>query len=115
MSKLPPMKRKAAPPLSLQTVSNAIVWNDMVRGEQKIETASLSDPVIRRADGTWLYTLPSVVDDIDANISHVIRGEDHVTNSGAQIEIIEVLGGIVPVFAHFSLMLAADVGLYQNA
>ena len=89
---------------------NAIVWNDMVRGEQKIETASLSDPVIRRADGTWLYTLPSVVDDIDANISHVIRGEDHVTNSGAQIEIIEALGGKVPVFAHFSLMLAADGG-----
>ena len=89
---------------------NAIVWTDMVRGEQKIETASLSDPVIRRADGTWLYTLPSVVDDIDANISHVIRGEDHVTNSGAQIEIIEALGGSVPVFAHFSLMLAADGG-----
>jgi len=89
---------------------NAITWNDMVRGEQKIETASLSDPVIRRADGTWLYTLPSVVDDIDANITHVIRGEDHVTNSGAQIEIIEALGGKIPVFAHFSLMLAADGG-----
>ena len=85
-----------------------IVWTDMVRGEQKIETASLSDPVIRRADGSWLYTLPSVVDDIDANITHVIRGEDHVTNSGAQIEIIEALGGSVPVFGHFSLMLAAD-------
>ncbi len=89
---------------------NAISWTDMVRGEQKIETASLSDPVIRRADGSWLYTLPSVVDDIDANITHVIRGEDHVTNSGAQIEIIEALGGTVPIFAHFSLMLAADGG-----
>ena len=87
---------------------NPIVWTDMVRGEQKIETASLSDPVIRRADGSWLYTLPSVVDDIDANITHVIRGEDHVTNSGAQIEIIEALGGTAPVFGHFSLMLAAD-------
>jgi glutamyl-tRNA synthetase len=89
---------------------NPIVWDDMVRGAQKIETASLSDPVIRRADGTWLYTLPSVVDDIDAKITHVIRGEDHVTNSGAQIEIIEALGGTPPVFAHFSLMLAADGG-----
>jgi len=89
---------------------NAIVWEDMVRGNQKIETASLSDPVIRRADGSWLYTLPSVVDDIDANITHVIRGEDHVTNSGAQIEIIQALGGDVPKFAHFSLMLAADGG-----
>ncbi len=87
---------------------NPIEWEDMVRGAQKIETASLSDPVIRRADGTWLYTLPSVVDDIDAKISHVIRGEDHVTNSGAQIEIIEALGGTAPVFGHFSLMLAAD-------
>lgn len=85
-----------------------IVWQDMVRGEQKIDTASLSDPVIRRADGTWLYTLPSVVDDIDMHITHVIRGEDHVTNSGAQIEIIQALGGDVPVFGHFSLMLAAD-------
>jgi glutamyl-tRNA synthetase len=89
---------------------NAIIWDDMVRGSQKIETASLSDPVIRRADGTWLYTLPSVVDDIDANITHVIRGEDHVTNSGAQIEIIEALGGKAPVFGHFSLMLASDGG-----
>ena len=85
-----------------------VTWQDMVRGEQKIDMASLSDPVIRRADGTWLYTLPSVVDDIDMNITHVIRGEDHVTNSGAQIEIIEALGGEVPVFGHFSLMLAAD-------
>jgi glutamyl-tRNA synthetase len=85
-----------------------IVWDDMVRGTQKIDTASLSDPVIRRADGTWLYTLPSVVDDIDSHITHVIRGEDHVTNSGAQIEIIEALGGTVPVFGHFSLMLASD-------
>ncbi len=86
----------------------AVTWDDMVRGAQRIDTASLSDPVIRRADGTWLYTLPSVVDDIDMGITHVIRGEDHVTNSGAQIEIIEALGGAVPVFGHFSLMLAAD-------
>ena len=85
-----------------------VSWDDMVRGEQKIDTASLSDPVIRRADGSWLYTLPSVVDDIDMTITHVIRGEDHVTNSGAQIDIFEALGGAVPVLGHFSLMLAAD-------
>ena len=103
-------KEGRTPHYRFKLSGNPIVWTDMVRGEQKIETASLSDPVIRRADGTWLYTLPSVVDDIDANISHVIRGEDHVTNSGAQIEIIEALGGTVPVFAHFSLMLAADGG-----
>ena len=103
-------KEGRTPHYRFKLSGNPIVWTDMVRGEQKIETASLSDPVIRRADGTWLYTLPSVVDDIDANITHVIRGEDHVTNSGAQIEIIEALGGTVPSFAHFSLMLAADGG-----
>ncbi len=90
--------------LSGDTVS----WPDMVRGEQKIETASLSDPVIRRGDGTWLYTLPSVIDDLDMNITHVIRGEDHVTNTAAQIELIAALDGTAPIFAHFSLMLAAD-------
>ena len=87
---------------------NQVGWRDLVRGEQKIDTASVSDPVIRRADGSWLYTLPSVVDDLDMNISHVIRGEDHVTNTAAQVELIAALGGEVPEFAHFSLMLGAD-------
>ena len=87
---------------------NQVTWRDLVRGEQKIDTASVSDPVIRRADGSWLYTLPSVVDDLDINISHVIRGEDHVTNTAAQVELITALGGEVPEFAHFSLMLGAD-------
>ena len=87
---------------------NQITWRDLVRGEQKIDTASVSDPVIRRADGSWLYTLPSVVDDLDMNISHVIRGEDHVTNTAAQVELFTALGGEVPEFAHFSLMLGAD-------
>ena len=87
---------------------NQVAWRDLVRGEQKIDTASVSDPVIRRADGSWLYTLPSVVDDLDMNISHVIRGEDHVTNTAAQVELIAALGGEVPEFAHFSLMLGAD-------
>ena len=87
---------------------NPVVWHDLVRGDQKIDTASVSDPVIRRADGSWLYTLPSVVDDLDMNISHVIRGEDHVTNTAAQVELIAALGGEVPEFAHFSLMLGAD-------
>ncbi|MDA9230719.1 glutamate--tRNA ligase [Alphaproteobacteria bacterium] len=85
-----------------------VVWDDLIRGSQKIETSSLSDPVIRRADGTWLYTLPSVVDDLDMEISHVIRGEDHVTNTAAQIELIAAIGGVAPIFAHFSLMLGAD-------
>ena len=87
---------------------NQVTWRDFVRGEQKIDTASVSDPVIRRADGSWLYTLPSVVDDLDMNISHVIRGEDHVTNTAAQVELIAALSGEVPEFAHFSLTLGAD-------
>lgn len=83
-------------------------WVDLVRGEQSIETASISDPVLIRADGSYLYTLPSVVDDIEAKITHIIRGEDHVTNSGAQIEIFQALGGGVPVFAHTPLLVGAD-------
>ncbi|MCR9270477.1 MAG: glutamate--tRNA ligase [Hyphomonadaceae bacterium] len=85
-----------------------VVWNDLVRGEQAIETGSLSDPVLIRADGSYLYTLPSCVDDIDAGITHVVRGEDHVTNSGAQIEIFKALGGRAPEMAHTPLLVGAD-------
>lgn len=85
-----------------------VIWDDLVRGHQQVDTSSLSDPVLVRADGTFLYTLPSVVDDIDFNITHVIRGEDHVTNSAAQIEIITALGGDIPVFAHHPLLVMAD-------
>lgn len=86
----------------------ATEWDDMVRGPQRIDTSNISDPVLIRGDGGYLYTLPSVVDDIDANITHVIRGEDHVTNSGAQIEIFEALGGPVPKFAHTPLLVGKD-------
>jgi glutamyl-tRNA synthetase len=68
----------------------------------------MSDPVLVRADGTYLYTLPSVVDDIDLGITHVIRGEDHVSNTGTQIEIFEALGGAVPFFAHHNLLTGAE-------
>jgi len=87
---------------------NPAEWDDMVRGAQKVETSSLSDPVLIRADSSYLYTLPSVVDDIDAKITHVIRGEDHVTNSGAQIEIFNALGGPIPTFAHTPLLVGRD-------
>ncbi len=83
-------------------------WVDLVRGAQSIDTHSLSDPVLIRDDGSFLYTLPSVVDDIDYQISHIVRGEDHVTNSGAQIEIIQALGGTPPEMAHTSLLIGAD-------
>ncbi|MEM0986660.1 MAG: glutamate--tRNA ligase [Pseudomonadota bacterium] len=84
------------------------VWDDHVRGAQSIDTASISDPVLIRGDGSYLYTLPSVVDDIDAGITHVVRGEDHVTNSGAQIEIFKALGGEAPAMAHTPLLVGAD-------
>ncbi|OYX49010.1 MAG: glutamate--tRNA ligase [Alphaproteobacteria bacterium 32-64-14] len=83
-------------------------WVDLVRGQQSIDTASVSDPVLIREDGSFLYTMPSVVDDIDAKITHVIRGEDHVTNSGAQIEIFLALGAKPPEMAHMPLLIGAD-------
>jgi len=85
-----------------------VEWHDLVRGEQAIETSSLSDPVLIRADGSYLYTLPSCVDDIEAGITHVVRGEDHVTNSGAQIELFQALGGVAPQMAHTPLLVGAD-------
>jgi len=85
-----------------------VTWNDLVRGEQSIDMSSLSDPVLIRGDGSYLYTLPSVVDDIEAEITHVIRGEDHVTNSGAQIEIFRALSNHLPQFAHTPLLVGAD-------
>jgi len=83
-------------------------WVDLVRGPQSIDSASLSDPVLIREDGAFLYTLPSVVDDVDFAITHIVRGEDHVTNSGVQIEIFEALGGAAPLFGHFPLLVGAD-------
>ena len=85
-----------------------VVWEDLARGHCEVDTASLSDPVLIREDGAFLYTLPSVVDDIDMTISHVIRGEDHVTNTGVQIEIFEALGGRLPDFAHTTLLVDTD-------
>jgi glutamyl-tRNA synthetase len=86
-----------------------VVWEDLIRGTQTVDTASMSDPVLIRADGAYLYTLPSVVDDVDLGVTHVIRGEDHVTNTGAQAEIFEALtGGKRPAFGHFPLLVGAD-------
>ncbi|MCR4266668.1 glutamate--tRNA ligase [Nitratireductor sp. ZSWI3] len=79
-------------------------WDDVVRGPQTVDLASMSDPVLIRADGTYLYTLPSVVDDIDLGITHVIRGDDHVTNTGAQIALFRALGAEPPAFGHHNLL-----------
>jgi glutamyl-tRNA synthetase len=85
-----------------------IAWNDLIRGEQRFDPKLLSDPVVRRADGSWLYLLPSVIDDADLGVTHVVRGEDHVSNSAAQIQMFEALGASPPHFAHEALLVAAE-------
>ena len=85
-----------------------IEWDDLVRGPQKFDPTLLSDPVIRRADGSWLYLLPSVIDDIDLAITHVLRGEDHVTNSAVQLLMFAALGATPPALAHEALLVAAE-------
>jgi len=85
-----------------------VAWDDLVRGRQHVDAASLSDPVLVREDGTYLYTLPSVVDDIDLGITHVVRGEDHVANTAPQIQLFEALGAIPPAFGHHNLLVRAD-------
>ncbi|HEV7463529.1 MAG TPA: glutamate--tRNA ligase [Methyloceanibacter sp.] len=88
--------------------SRDVVWDDLMRGRQHVDAASLSDPVLVRADGTYLYTLPSVVDDIDLGITHVIRGEDHVVNTAPQIQLFEALSATTPAFGHHSLLVGAE-------
>jgi glutamyl-tRNA synthetase len=85
-----------------------VEWTDMIRGPVHIDTSTQSDPVLIREDGSYLYTLPSVIDDIDFEITHVIRGEDHVVNTATQIEICRALGGKEPIYAHHSLLVGAD-------
>jgi glutamyl-tRNA synthetase len=93
----------------------AVEFVDLVRGAQSVDETSQSDPVLVRADGSYLYTLTSVVDDIDLRISHVIRGEDHVTNTGTQIQIFEALGAKSPRFAHLPLLVdASGAGLSKR-
>lgn len=85
-----------------------IAWDDMIRGGQHFDPAQLSDPVVRRADGSWLYMLPSAIDDIDMGISHVLRGEDHVSNTAVQIQMFTALGAEPPRFAHEALLVGRE-------
>ena len=85
-------------------------WDDLVRGPQHVDEASQSDPVLVRADGTYLYSFTSVVDDVAFGITHVIRGEDHVTNTCAQIQMFRALEAPAPVFAHLPLLVDAAGG-----
>ena len=81
-----------------------IEWADGILGDLSIDASSVSDPVLIRADGQFLYTLASVCDDMDFGITHVVRGNDHVTNTATQIQIIAALGGSLPEFAHHSTL-----------
>lgn len=85
-----------------------IEWDDLVRGAQHFDPAKLSDPVIRRADGSWLYMLPSAIDDIEMGISHVVRGEDHVSNTATQIQMFGAMGAPPPQFAHEALLTGSE-------
>ena len=86
----------------------ALAWDDGVRGASKFDSKLLSDPVIRRADGSWLYMLPSTVDDIDMGITHVLRGEDHVSNTAVQIQMFTAMGAAAPEFAHEALLVGKE-------
>ncbi len=85
-----------------------LAFDDLVRGPCSYDAANLSDPVLIREDGTFLYMLPSAVDDADLGITHVVRGEDHVTNTAVQIQLFEALGATPPSFAHLPLLVDAE-------
>ena len=85
-----------------------IEWDDLIRGHQKFDPKLISDPVIRRADGSWLYLLPSVIDDIDLKVTNIVRGEDHVSNSAVQLQMFAALGAEPPRLAHEALLVAAE-------
>ncbi len=85
-----------------------IEWTDLIRGPQRFDPKLLSDPVVRREDGSWLYLLPSVIDDIDLGVTHIVRGEDHVSNSAVQLQMFAALGAEPPQLAHEALLVAPE-------
>jgi glutamyl-tRNA synthetase len=85
-----------------------IEWDDLIRGHQRFDPATMSDPVIRRADGSWLYMLPSAIDDAEMGVSHVVRGEDHVSNTALQLQMFAALGSAPPAFAHEALLVGSE-------
>ena len=96
------------PHYRFKLVPGVIEWHDLVRGHCRYDAANLADPVIIREDGSFLYHLPSVIDDADFGITHIIRGEDHVTNTALQIQMFEALGAKVPEFGHLPLLTGIE-------
>ncbi|KQT34869.1 glutamine--tRNA ligase [Sphingomonas sp. Leaf412] len=85
-----------------------ITWDDAIRGAQSFDPRTIGDPVIRRADGSWLYLLPSVIDDVDMGVTDVVRGEDHVANTAVQTQMFAALDAAPPRFAHAALLTGAE-------
>ncbi len=85
-----------------------IQWHDLIRGDQKFDAANLSDPVIRREDGSWLYMLPSAIDDVDMGVTHIVRGEDHVSNTATQVQMFAALGAEPPQLGHAALLVGSE-------
>jgi glutamyl-tRNA synthetase len=118
MLKLTPEQREKAeaggkkPYWRFRLSDRVITWHDLVLGKREVKLTAVSDPVLIRADGSPLYTFTSVVDDLDCGVTHIIRGEDHITNTGVQLDIIDALGGNKSKFsfAHFTLLTAGDGG-----
>lgn len=96
------------PHYRFKLIDEEIMWDDVVRGVCKYDANKLSDPIIIREDGSYLYHLPSVIDDVDFEITHIVRGEDHVTNTAAQIQMFKAIGGNVPTFAHLPLLTGKE-------
>ena len=92
--------------------NRTVEWRDGILGPRQVKLPTLSDPVLIRADGTPLYTFTSVVDDLDSGVTHIVRGEDHVTNTGVQLDLWEALGGWAEklYFSHLPLLTDADGG-----
>ena len=85
-----------------------IIWEDGVRGTHHFDPSQMSDPVVRRADGSWLYMLPSAIDDIAMGVTDILRGEDHVSNTAAQVQMFAALGAALPRFSHEALLVGSE-------
>ena len=96
------------PHYRFKLLDGVIEWDDIVRGHCRYEAEKLSDPIIIREDGSYLYHLPSCIDDSDFGITHIVRGEDHTTNTALQIQMFEAIGGKVPTFAHLPLLTGTE-------
>ncbi len=101
-------KEGRKPHYRFKLLPGEIKWHDLVRGDIVYDAEKLSDPIIIREDGSFLYHLPSVIDDFDFGITHIVRGEDHVTNTASQIQMFEAIGGKVPEFAHLPLLTGKE-------